>query len=486
MSDYALTGGVRATTRGVQALIVTSYAALGSILCGTRLAGLDRSYWHDEIVTVADYVRAGPREILAGPYIPNNHELFSLFAWATSSLVGESEVALRLWSVIPFILGVILVAAWLHVRVGPLSGVLFLFYATVSPLLLDLSRQARGYGLAFLAMAALIVAALEADRSGRTRTIVALCAAGLVGTWTLPNFGIAFFATGAVLLTKPQLRRRVAFGLGASTLAIGTWYAPHVGGLLESSRQEFGVPISTAWVITAPIDQILMPALVGFDVRAAKPDFGWLPIIAALLLLMSASPLLRAQRTSLILGSGVVATVATLWITRTLVLPRFLSFLLVPLLILVASGTATILARPLTRPPITRTVVALTTLILLTVAFASPAARVTRLPREAHKDAADAIRARASPSTPVFAYMLRPRDLVFYLERPVSVPRTPAVASRVCSRRQAVVLVTQPWALAPASVPCVQRPGVRHYRFEQYTRGGEINVWFIPALGSSP
>lgn len=65
---------------------------------------------------MADYVRAGPREILAGPYIPNNHELFSLLGWATSSVAGESEIALRLWSVIPFILGVIVVTAWLHVR----------------------------------------------------------------------------------------------------------------------------------------------------------------------------------------------------------------------------------------------------------------------------------------------------------------------------------------------------------------------------------
>jgi len=63
--------------------------------------------------------------------------------------------------VIPFILGVIVVTS-------PRSGALYLFLATVAPLLLDLSRQARGYGPAFLAMSVLIVAALEADSSGRT------------------------------------------------------------------------------------------------------------------------------------------------------------------------------------------------------------------------------------------------------------------------------------------------------------------------------
>ena len=174
-----------------RALVAGAYAVLGALLVGTRLYGLDRGYWHDEIVTVADFVRAGPREILAGAYIPNNHELFSLLGWATSSVVGESEVALRLWSVVPFLLGVALVTAWLHARVSPLSGVLFLYFATLSPLLLDLSRQARGYGIAFCAMGVLVVGALEARRSQATSAVAAAALAGVIGTWTLPVFGIA-------------------------------------------------------------------------------------------------------------------------------------------------------------------------------------------------------------------------------------------------------------------------------------------------------
>ena len=49
---------------------------------------------------------------------------------------------------------------------GALSGT-FLLLATASPLLLDISRMARGYGLAFLAMSVLVVAALEAESTGR-------------------------------------------------------------------------------------------------------------------------------------------------------------------------------------------------------------------------------------------------------------------------------------------------------------------------------
>ncbi|HEU0248559.1 MAG TPA: hypothetical protein VFR38_15895, partial [Gaiellaceae bacterium] len=187
-------------------LIQASYTTLGLALVGTRVIGLGQSYWHDEVVAVDEFIRAGPREILAGPAL--SHEFFGLLAWATSGVVGESEIALRLWSAVPFIAGVALVTAWLHRRGTPIAGVLFLFFATVSPLLLDITRQARGYGLAFLAMSIVVVAGLEAGRSGKNWTIVGFCAGGLIGTWTLPQFGIAFVATGAVLLADRELRRR--------------------------------------------------------------------------------------------------------------------------------------------------------------------------------------------------------------------------------------------------------------------------------------
>ena len=435
-------------------------------------------------MTVRGYVGRGPHEILVGHYIPNNHELFSLLGWATNSIVGESEVALRLWSALPFVAGVIVVTAWLHVRLGPLSGLLFLFFATASPLLLDITRQARGYGLAFLAMSVLTIAALEAVRSPKNWTVVAFCGAGLVGTWTLPHFGIAFAATGAVLLTNRDLRRRTAIGLAASYLAIIAFYGPHLDDLLESSRQEYGARIEGAWVITAPIDQILMPGLRWIDETLVDPSIGLLVIVAALGLLIGSSPLLRSRDSRLVLSAGVVATVVTLWLTQSHVAPRFFSFLLVPLLILLASGIAEILARfATTRRPVFRTLVALTTLGLVALISAPYMEKVTRLPRESTRDAAATIRALAPPSAPVFAYVPYPRDLEFYLGRRVESPRTPDEARRVCDAPREAVLVTQPWIFPPATIPCTQRRGVRHYRFEQYARGEHIDVWFVPASG---
>ena len=110
-------------------LVLAGYSVLGAGLIWSRRANLGQSYWHDEIVTVAHFVRGGPGEILCGTYLSNNHELFSLLAWATSSTIGDSEIAVRLWSVIPFIFGVGVVTWWLHARVGAPTALLYLFFS---------------------------------------------------------------------------------------------------------------------------------------------------------------------------------------------------------------------------------------------------------------------------------------------------------------------------------------------------------------------
>lgn len=476
MIEAATTDRTRATSPGTVAT-VAAYGVLSAILVGTRLVGLKRSFWHDEIVAVVEYVRPGVREIVSGGV---NHELFTLLEWATSSLIGESEAAFRLWSVVPFILGVGVVTAWLHRRLDPLSGVLFLFFATVSPLLLDITPQARGYGIAFLAMGVLIVAALEALRTPRTLAVVAFCLAGLAGTWTLPNFAIAFVATGSVLIVNRELRRRVAVGLSISTLAIAAWYLPHLGAVAESSQVEYGVRISPLGVLTASIDQTLIPSLLWIDGTVLIAGFVWIPLVALALVFMGSSPLLHRRWTASVLVVGVVATVVVFWAMRLFVVPRYLSFLLVPLYMLLASGMASILRSPRSRPAILRTSLVLTALALVSVNFARVASDVTRLPREAHRDAAELVARLASPGTGVVVYAHRPEDVAFYLDGPVMAPDAPEVASAVCNAGQPVAYVQQPFVVRPVNVPCLERRAARHYRVAQYARGNRIDVWFVP------
>ena len=462
------------------AVLASSYAFLGATLLLSRLTNLDKSFWFDEVITARYFVRSGPRGILSGQYIPNNHELFSLLAWATTRAFGESEIAFRLWSVLPFIVGVAVVTAWLHTRVTALSGVLFLFLATVSPLLLDLSRQARGYGLAFLAMSVLIVGALEADRGGRTLAIAAACFGGVMGSWTLPNFGIAFAAVGGVVALDPRLRKRMLIGLGASTIAIAAWYAPHVGDIHSAAQVESGFHISTAWLITAPIDQVLIPALIWIEGVGLIAGPLWLPLVLLAVLVMASSPLARERQSALILCSGVVATIVVFWLAHVYVFARFFSYLLVPSFVLLASGASSILSRVTSRPPLLRAVACLVGIALLAVRFASLAPDVVRLPREANRDAAEVIDANTTPDTPVLAYVLLPAGLSFYLPRPVSLLRTSTVARRVCGARRRIVYVMQPMSIKLVNVPCLDRPGTVHYQLEQYARGGRIDVWFVP------
>ena len=483
MSAAATDVGARAQPPRV--VVVSSYVILGAILAWSRFYGLGNGgYCCDEIATVTDSIRRGPSWILSGAYSPNNHQLFSLFGWAASSLVGESEMLLRLGAAVPFVAGVILVTAWLHVRYGAFCGLLFLFLATASPLLLDLSRQARGYGIAFLAMSVVVVAALELLRSGRAWAIVALCAGGVIGAWTLPHFTVAFLAIGAVLLAAGATRSKLAVGLGVSITAIAAFYSPHVDDILDSSRQEYAVELSTRWIVTAAIDQTLVPAFSLLSDDYLHPNLASLALVMLFAVVVAASPLLHHWAPALTLVAPVVATILAFWVTGTHAAPRFFSFLLVPLLILAATGAAAALGR-LPRRPTIPAAAALVLLLVVAVAAVPFIVAIPREPREALSAVAEAIDELPSPATPVFAYVYHPGDLEFHLGRRVAETRTSAEILDACSRPETTVLVVQIWLLEAISMPCLDRDGLRHTRFDQYARGDAIDMWVIPPSGGT-
>ncbi len=457
---------------------IAAYGVLGAALLWSRLLHLGHSFWTDEILMVDTYVRAGPRYILTGPDL--SHELLALANWLTSTAFGESEIAFRLWSVIPFIAGVALVTAWLHRRVDVLSALLFLFLATVSPLLLDVTRQARGYGPAFCAVCVLVVADLEAGRTSRRAVVVAMCVAGVLGTWTLPQVGIAFVAVGAALLAAREIRRDVLVGMTLSIAAIVVWYSPHLGAVRGSAQIADGTHFDLPWVVTSPIDQILLPALIWIDGTLILPGVVWLPLVLASLVVMAWSPLLRNRVSALVLYSGPVVTVVTLWIANAYVIPRYLSYLLVPLLVLTATGAATAIRRGRELRAAATALVCLVVVGLMTVRFFVLAPDVVALPREANRDAADVI-GEQDPATKVFAYMRNPQNVEFYLGRPVVDLETEQVVSTVCSQPAPVFYVMQPFSVEDIDVPWLRRPGVEHRRFAQYARGDEMNVWLVPA-----
>jgi hypothetical protein len=174
-------------------------------------------------------------------------------------------------------------------------------------------------------------------------------------------------------------------------------------------------------------------------------------------------------------------TIVVFWATRTNVAPRFFSFLLVPLFMVLATGAAVIVARfAATRRPLVRTLLAVWVIAFAAFGFAEHMARVARLPREAVREAAALISSSAPASTRVVTYVPYPHDLEHYLGRRVEVALTPTEARRACMRRGTTIYVSQPWILPPATPPCLERAGVQRRSFEQYGRGGRIDVWLIP------
>jgi hypothetical protein len=457
--------------------VAAAYVGLAAILVATRAVGLGRSLWHDEVVAVVRFIREGPGTILAGPDL--SHELFAVLAWATSSIFGESEIVLRLWSVVPFLVGVAVVTAWLHVRVGALSGILFLTLAAASPMLLDITRQARGYGLAFLAMAVLVVTALEATRSPRLGTVALFCCAGVVGTWTLPQFGFAFVATCVVLMSDARMRRAAGLGLGLSLIAIFAWYSPHWGEIFDASRLKEGVRIEGFWLPLSPFQHLLIPALFWIDGTIVKAGAMWLPLVLLMAVVMAASPLLHRTRPALVLVSGVAATMVGLWLAQASVVPRYLSFLLVPLFILLATGAAATLGAVSSGWMLIRSAAALVVIGLAVLAAVFVVPDVLRYPREAPRDAAEAV-AREDRAAPVLAYVRNPDGLDYYLDRPVTFLAPSDVRHAVCAAEGAVLFVIQPYRIPEVPLDCLGRDHVRREQFRQYTRGGEIVVWIVP------
>ena len=223
-----------------------------------------------------------------------------------------------------------------------------------------------------------------------------------------------------------------AIGLVVSIAAIAAWYAPHSGGVRGAPQIEDGVQIAFPWVVTAPIDQILLPALLWIDGTALVAGLVWLPLVLLSAIVAWSSPLIRKRASALILVAGPVVTVVVLWHGQAFIVPRYLSYLLVPLFILVATGAASILGRITKREAPLRTIVCVAVLVALAVRFAVVAPDVVGLPREAHRDAAEVIESYEPATTRVVAYMRRPQNLAFYLDRPVETVTSNDVAASVC------------------------------------------------------
>lgn len=455
------------------------------VLLATRVPGIGQGLWNDEVLTAADYVLPGPSAIWdADRFIPNNHPLFSLLAWVLTSLTSATEIVLRLGSIVPGIVGVLVVVAHGMRRWALAAGVLAAAFLASHGLHQELVPQARGYGLAFLAGALTLVAADAAVREPEDRRhVTALGVAGFVGTATFVVFVVPLaFLFVALVAFRTGPARRFVLATGAVVfVAIGIWWLPLLPGVLRESSQEFGSQLAvhgpvTGWLHHLGITQLGdLTSVPGPLLLAGRGLFAVL-VVSTVVACVRRDEVRRA----VVIVGPLVATYTVLAVGRFFVEPRFSLHLLPFFTMAVVVGPADFLARLPLAPK--RAAIA-----VLAVLFAVPllarvgdAADAASLPAEAYAGAARAIEQEGG-SAPVVTNSVHPVGLRHYLERDVAVRPTGTIERNVCAGVRPIIVVDNPYLTTPISFDCPRAADADVVTLQQRTRGGYLRVWFFPA-----
>jgi len=473
-------------------VVAAVLAGLLALLVWSRLSGLDQSLWHDEVWTVVYYVRGGPRAIF-GRYIPNDHMLFSLLAWATASALGPSEVVYRLWAVVPGCVAIVVLVAWLVRRDGGAAAIAAAILGLTSPIHLQYGRDARGYGLAFLAEAVLVVAATElaargargagAPRSARGPAI-ALALAGVAGMCTLPVLVLPFVAAVAALAILGDARARrsaIATAAFAGVVALA-FYAPVARQVVVASSQKAGPKVPWSGFATLPPAHLFqwhadayLGATSALAVRVATYVAFALGFVRALRLAGAAG--------ALAIALPIPFTYAALAAAGMHLEPRFVSWLAMNGIALAALGVAEAIERAARRPALGKAAVAAASIAgaLAVWRFVAIARDHVALPRENWKAVAEIV--QQSGIATVVSDSGRRQALDYYLGRPVLIPSAEGLDRLLCRDSSPLVFVHHPVRSVPADRGCLERSGARRYVVPQRTSygGDALEVWIRAA-----
>lgn len=477
MDAAAVANGVRRR----HLLVVGCLAASGLVLFWTRSVPLDASLWHDEAVTVRSYVAGGPQAIFFDHYIPNIHPLFSLLAWATTELLGRTEAVLRAWSVVPAWTAVLVAAWWAWRRLSPEVAALVVLLGAASPLHQSLAVQARGYGLGMLAGAGALVAALEmrGDRPGVAATGFGVAA--FAGVATLPVFALAVIGHAVLLLADPRTRRSVLVVVPVVGAASSAVYAPMITDVIDSSNQRFGEQVAPSGILTRPYDDLVEPLLRTL-VPARYESVTDLLFVSAAFVLLVVSFMWCRVRGQLVLFSHlfvpVLLTYAALSAGRFYVTTRFVSFLLVNVLLLAAIGLGGLLAL-IRRVPHGRAFAALALLALVTVGLRNAIAagqEAAALPLEDAKLVGQVV--RGSGVDLVLSNTDRPPVLEHYLPG-LLVAGPEGLETLFCEVTVPFAYVDHDNGTSPdPDTACLDGRVAARVRVEQRTRGSFV-VWLV-------
>jgi hypothetical protein len=450
--------------------------AVVALLVWSRLANLSTSFRHDEAYTVLEFVNRGPRVILFADYHTNNHVLFSLLSWGTTALVGHSEVAYRFWSVVPGLLAVAVLGFWSWRRFAPVAGAAVIVLLTMSALHLELTPQGRGYGLVFLAAAGMLISAVRAADRGRIADLVLFALAGTVGIATYPLFALAFASQAIALLVRRELRWPIIVGsavyAGAAVLFYGPFWDVITHGSLTTEKSGYD------W-LDAPFSDLARPSLATVmpDWLANTPS---LATIFGLLVVLGGRWLWRRRdRTALLqLTVPVVVSSVALMAFRILHIPRYGSFLLVYVIVLMALGVVE-LSNLVWRYRALRPLIVLITAALILIGSGNVVEQTRRLPYENFKAVGQIV--NRSEIERVTTNSSSPQGLQYYIgPTRLEVQEASALTRLFCYHPGAFIFVDHNFRSADPDLTCLQLRGSAPVHVPQETRGS-IDVWLMPA-----
>jgi len=287
---------------------VLALAAARTALCAWRAK--HQSITIDEASTYRFYV-AAPWSGLYSHYTPNNHLLNSVLARFSLALLGTSELALRLPSVIAgffFMLGVFAVLRSSVAR--PVIRWLAFAAIALHPLLLDFSIAARGYGMGLT----LLVWAIYFCQQRRFRLTALLLALAAAAQLSMAIPAVAIVAAAILLARKHPPTRRLAIGVCAAAIAVC------VIGLRVLAMRDYNLGYLT---VRESLYSLVFPSTTnreGMFVNAHTPTvFAEMAIVLAIagfIVLKTARLLWRDRSIKLLAPVALLISAATLFAAR--------------------------------------------------------------------------------------------------------------------------------------------------------------------------
>ncbi|NNF37587.1 MAG: hypothetical protein HKN71_02900 [Gemmatimonadetes bacterium] len=257
-------------------------AAVLAFALALRIPALNAGLWVDEIETLVAFTRLPVFEIPFALESQNNHVLYTLAAWVTTTLFGESAWSLRLPAVL---FGV--ASIWAVVQLGrelgtPRQGVLAAVLIAASSHHVFFSQSARGYtALMFTATFAtvLLLRLLRAEKPVARGPwvlyvilLLATCMAHLTGGAVVAVHG----AIGLVAWIRGRGQgRSVVLGTVAAGVLVVLWLLPGLESLMVGLGGEEEAAVSGSEWVT--LGWLIRETLAGLS--AGVPG-GWLGIVA--------------------------------------------------------------------------------------------------------------------------------------------------------------------------------------------------------------